>query len=421
MKDLHNGTLYWQQVSNLQLSFDTLNNSSCIEAEAVIIGGGMSGLLCAAVLIDSGIKPVIIEQHTIAAGSSSANTGLLQFCNDKMLIEFVDQLGLKKAQLFYQSCQNAIHLIENIAAKLPEDVCFIRRPSLYFASSEQHVPQLKKESEALRNCGLQVEYWDSNKIASHFPFQKPGAIYTNGDAEINPYHFALRLAEYLVSKGVAIYEHTILTKQEAGQDGKRMLYTESSSSKANSSVSNRDKEVGLKPSIITNHLVYAIGYEPEQLTNKSFGASLQRTYAIATEPVDALWHEHALIWETARPYFYMRTTTDNRIIAGGLDELIPGLLQNSNALSKKKEQLVHIIQTLLPNQQIKADYEWNAVFAESLDGLPFIGRDPIQKNVYYTLGYGGNGTVYSMLGAKIIRDLITGQSNPLAPITSLDR
>ena len=29
--------------------------------------------------------------------------------------------------------------------------------------------------------------------------------------------------------------------------------------------------------------------------------------------------KNAMIWETARPYLYLRTTSDNRIIAGGRD------------------------------------------------------------------------------------------------------
>ena len=45
-------------------------------------------------------------------------------------------------------------------------------------------------------------------------------------------------------------------------------------------------------------------------------AQLTNTYAMATEPVEGFagWPGEKLIWETARPYAYLRTTTDRRII-----------------------------------------------------------------------------------------------------------
>jgi glycine/D-amino acid oxidase-like deaminating enzyme len=62
-----------------------------------------------------------------------------------------------------------------------------------------------------------------------------------------------------------------------------------------------------------------------------------------------------------------------------------------------------------------------AVFGESVDNLPFIGKHPTKDRIYYLLGYGGNGTVYSMLGSVILKDLILGRSNKDAEIVKLDR
>ncbi len=78
---------------------------------------------------------------------------------------------------------------------------------------------------------------------------------------------------------------------------------------------------------------------------------------------------------------------------------------------------------LFPNLQVKIEYAWNATFAESRDQLPFIGEDPEQPRVYYCLGYGGNGTVYSMMGAHIIANLIQNNraTDDLAAIVQLNR
>lgn len=74
--------------------------------------------------------------------------------------------------------------------------------------------------------------------------------------------------------------------------------------------------------VFAEHVIYAIGYEPEELYGQFIKSSINRTYAIVTEPQSDIkkWYKNHLIWETARPYFYMRTTPDGRVIAGGLDE-----------------------------------------------------------------------------------------------------
>ena len=49
--------------------------------------------------------------------------------------------------------------------------------------------------------------------------------------------------------------------------------------------------------------------------------ALHSTFAAISEPIDPFppWPGRCLIWETARPYFYLRTTADNRVIIGGGD------------------------------------------------------------------------------------------------------
>lgn len=71
--------------------------------------------------------------------------------------------------------------------------------------------------------------------------------------------------------------------------------------------------------------------------------------------------------------------------------------------------------------KIDIQYSWNALFYRSKDGLPFIGRDPGNPDMYYLLGYGGNGTCYSIAGAFILSDLINGKPNIYEKIVRVDR
>ena len=57
-------------------------------------------------------------------------------------------------------------------------------------------------------------------------------------------------------------------------------------------------------------------------------ANFKSTYAFVSEPMDAFagWGEdQCLIWESARPYMYLRTTEDGRILMGGEDDAFDGI------------------------------------------------------------------------------------------------
>ena len=403
MKELHTGNLYWPVTLGSTREFAPVRQNK--KTQVAIIGGGMSGTICSYVFNRSGLSTIVLERGKVAGGSTSANTGLLQFSNDIMLCDLIRQIGERDAQAFYRACKDAVNMIAITADSLSADVGFRRRNSLYYASSEQDLPKLKKEYETLKACGLDVEFWSPDDIANHFPFRKPGAIVTHVDAEVNPFQFVNGLATAAADAGLEIHEQTDIVAHDTLPGGLHRLRTAD----------------GYE--IEAENVVYAVGYEPEELRGKLIKAELNRSFVLVTGASQKLqnWHERFLIWETARPYLYMRTTVDGRIVAGGLDEKIEQPLHSGQERRKRSENLHNQLKALFPELQAPIEFEWSATFGESRDGLPFIGADPAWKNVYYCLGYGGNGSVYSMIAAHLLRDLIRGDEHPLTEIVKLDR
>jgi glycine/D-amino acid oxidase-like deaminating enzyme len=118
---------------------------------------------------------------------------------------------------------------------------------------------------------------------------------------------------------------------------------------------------------------------------------------------------------------YARTTTDNRIVVGGLDENVRQPTLSEQELRSHSMRLLSELHKLFPALNAQIRYEWCATFGESSDGLPWLGEDPDRPGQHYCLGYGGNGTIYSQLGAEIIRDRLLGLDNPIASIVRPDR
>ncbi|MNJ48523.1 FAD dependent oxidoreductase [compost metagenome] len=143
-----------------------------------------------------------------------------------------------------------------------------------------------------------------------------------------------------------------------------------------------------------------------------------------TEPVQHFddWFERCLIWETDRPYLYMRTTPDNRIMIGGLDESLNGNKLDEARYLQQGQVLLDKLHHMFPDKKhLQAACAWGATFGQSRDGLPFIGSHPDYPHCYFLEGYGGNGTVYSMIAAEMITDVLTGKDRPDMEWFSLNR
>ncbi|WP_256761204.1 FAD-binding oxidoreductase [Cohnella sp. WQ 127256] len=397
---LHFGNLLWPGTYAEPVHYPILDSHK--KTRVVIIGGGMSGTLCGYTLAKSGIDTILIEQNTVGSGSTSANTGILQYSNDKMLSDFANSIGEQKAVMFYKACRQAAEHIHIIAEGMSRNVDFKRRSSLYYASTPTDVPTLRQEYEMLHRNGFDADWWEEDQIAMNFPFRKAAAIVTRGDGEINPFLFAQALTEEGHQSGLEVYEKTAMLSVRPSAGG----YTVSTSG----------------GEIATEHVIYAVGYVPEQ-TGRQWAAQINRSYSIVTEPMPSLsdWHERFLLWETSRPYLYLRTTTDNRIIVGGLDENIRQPVLSQQELHAHSLRLLSELHHLFPAITPEIRYEWCATFGESKDGLPWLGEDPIHPGIHYCLAYGGNGTIYSMLAAEIFRDHLLGKFNPIASIVRPDR
>lgn len=132
--ELHNGLLFWPTTL---VKKPHTNPPIKPHYDAIIVGAGMSGILTAKALIDEGLSVAVIERNELGSGSTSANTGLLQYSNDIQLHELCDLIGEEDAVRFYKLCLEAVDQLEKTAQPLKDQADFIRRPSICFASEKR--------------------------------------------------------------------------------------------------------------------------------------------------------------------------------------------------------------------------------------------------------------------------------------------
>ena len=168
----------------------------------------------------------------------------------------------------------------------------------------------------------------------------------------------------------------------------------------------------------------AAGYASQQWLDSSVARN-RSSYAFITDPIDAGALgplAGTMLWESARPFLYMRTTGDGRLLVGGEDDAIDIPARRDARVEKKADTLMQQVQTLFPQLPLMPTFSWAGTFAETADGLPFFGAHAQHgPRMLFAMAYGGNGITYSMLGAGLLRAIIERRKHPLAKLFSFDR
>lgn len=209
---------------------------------------------------------------------------------------------------------------------------------------------------------------------------------------MNPYLLSMGLLGKASGQGLRAYDRTTVTEYEWLPRSVRL-------------------KTDRGPTIKAKHVVMATGYEAQQHLKQKV-CTFANTYAAVSEPVETFsgWGEdQCLIWETARPYFYARTSSDGRVIFGGEDHPYESSEKRDARIPRKTAQLVKRFRAMFPEIDIEVAYAWAGVFGGTEDGLPVIGQTPEYPRAYFALGYGGNGITYSLIAAELIRDALCGK------------
>ena len=76
---------------------------------------------------------------------------------------------------------------------------------------------------------------------------------------------------------------------------------------------------------------------------------------------------------------------------------------------------------MFPRIAWKLGAAWTGTFAESDDGLPYIGPHKDFPGAQFALGYGGNGITFAAIATRIVPDLVLGIKNAEAHLFRFGR
>jgi glycine/D-amino acid oxidase-like deaminating enzyme len=364
-----------------------------VRCDVAVVGAGITGALVSNLLTEAGMDTVLVDQGLVGCGSTECSTGLLLYEIDQPLVRLIEKVGETPAVRAYRRGREAIDSLEELTRSLSDNCDFVRRPSLYLASREADLIELHREQECRQHFGFDVHFLNAGALQAFCGLQSPGALHSINDAEVDPFRLTQATIRQAVSRGLRVFDQTRVT-----------------------SLTDHQSHVILSTSdgqIEAGHVVFATGYFTQTFLPQR-NARLHTTYAIASPPLPQIprWPDNALMWETATPYLYLRRTADGRAIVGGEDTSGPFDHDDQTLIEAKVRLLTQRFAEMFPENPFEPEYAWAGTFADTSDGLPFIGRAPDHRQIYLALGYGGNGITFSMIAAELLRDLIKGVGNP---------
>jgi glycine/D-amino acid oxidase-like deaminating enzyme len=374
------------------------------EADIVIIGAGITGALVADALIATGRRILVIDALDAAQGSTSASTALLQYEIDEHLVDLAKMLGPERATLAYRAGVSSLAMLERRFPELLPGANYERRESLYLASDDSAVPVLRAERAARAGIGIACEWLEGAEVQSRFGCHRPAAILSTPSAQIDPVRFTRSLLAGCERHGVEIHARQRVERIE--EAGRLLRLTMESGA-----------------TFTARDVVVCAGYDSLRFLPHEV-ADLNNTFALVTEPLApaARRANLPLIWESARPYLYIRETADGRMIVGGEDVPFKSAVARDVLLPRQIRRLASGYQDLFGTELPPVAYAWAGTFAETRDGLPYIGAVPgMNPRLQFALCFGGNGITYSVHAGDMIRAGLEGRAHALNEVFGFER
>lgn len=364
-----------------------------LNADVVIVGGGLGGVSIAYCLAEAGKKVVLVEDGFIGSGETGRTTAHLVTALDDRYYKLEEIFGKEDVKLIAGSHKSAIDFIEATVKKENIDCGFERVSGYLFLHPSDKEDSLRREFEAVRRAGIEVTQLD----------QVPGMLTKSGkclcftsQGEFHPMKYLLGLCHAIEANG-----------------GK--IFTETHASEITGEGIRTDKGFTVK----AEHVVIATNSPVNSKYTMPLKQDAYRTYVIgALVKKGAL--PKALWWDTgdqnskntAPPYHYIRlhpyNDTHDLLISGGEDHPVG---DTGEKLTDHFAILQEWTRKNFPVENII--YRWSGQVMEPMDSLAFIGRNPWDKNnVYILTGDSGNGMTHCTIAGLLITDLITGKENP---------
>ena len=354
--------MYWQQGD--VRAYPALRGRRT--ADAVIIGGGLTGLTVALWLCRAGLRVILLEARTLGSGSSACCLGRVSLLGGTSLARLEKHFGQEWAAVCVSARQNALYALREMSRENGASFGWHTLDDRVLGSGKA----LFQEAEAFRRAGVALE----TEKAFSSRFTGKDSLMLRDMAALHPLRYLHFLARQGETRGLKIFEHSRVVALETN-----LASTE-------------------RGSVQAPYIVVATGYPIVNTPGWYFLRTIQRKGCLI--PLEgALSHEGMLA--DSDGCFALRPVRNGTLAQLTLQRV--GEFSRQPPLEQFRQHTASYLENR-PSGQIFVSTE-----VYSADGLPYIGpygrRTP---NLFVAAAYGGQGILGSITAAQVISARILG-------------
>ncbi|HEO8418825.1 FAD-dependent oxidoreductase [Niallia sp. FSL W8-0635] len=376
-----NAESYWTDTIHLP-EYPCLEDD--MQVDVVIVGGGITGITSAYLLVNAGLKVALIEANKLLNGTTGHTTAKITAQHDLIYDELIRYAGKDMARLYYEANTDALKFIHETVNKHQIDCDFTHQDAYVYSTTEEYARKLEKEAEAYEE--LLIE----GKLINKLPFDLEiyNALVMKNQAQFHPLKYLAHLTKIITEKEGYIFENTTAVNIETGEHP-AVLTREGS-------------RITAKYVLACSHFPF---YEGAGLYSTRMHAD--RSYIIAAKvKKDYPGGMYISADEPKRSLRYATINGEEMILISG----------ESHKTGQGGETLKHYEALETFGQQVfgieNITYRWSAQDLTTLDKIPYIGEITSgQKNILIATGYRKWGMTNGTAAALLFRDIILGNKN----------
>ncbi|MDP4181757.1 MAG: FAD-dependent oxidoreductase, partial [Bacillota bacterium] len=223
---------YWM-ASTPGTEYPSLNED--LKVDVAIIGGGITGILCASLLIQKGVKVAIIEADRILQGTTGHTTAKITSQHGLIYSKIKNQISEELARQYADANETAIRTIEKMVKENNIECDFKAQSAYVYTLQDEYVNKIRDEADTAASIGIKADSLE--KIPLGFPIK--AAVRFDNQAQFHPRKFLLAKAKEITKNGGLIFEQSRVVNIE--EDGNYVLVT------------HHGKKVSAKKVIIASH------------------------------------------------------------------------------------------------------------------------------------------------------------------------
>lgn len=364
-----------------------------IEADVVVVGGGMAGLAAAEWLRHHGGRQVVLLESSLCGGGATGrSSGFITPDSELQVSDLVRRFGADQARRLWMAAHDACEHIRGNVERHRIDCDLVQADCLYLAAGRRGWGAVREEHATREELGFDTRLYSKDTLRTVLGSHRyAGGVRYGRTFAIDPHAYARGMRAALLAQGVRIFEQTPAVTLAPGRV---------------------DTPRG---SVSAPHVVVCLDrFAPELGVARDTWHA--QTFLIVSEPLDRGLRESLfpdgpmLAWDTDLIYQYFRLTGDGRLLVGG------GTLRETYAHarndSRTPKRLERFIRKTFPALAgVRFESTWPGLIGVTRDLLPLAGSSPQRPDQLQAVC--AAGLPWSVLAGQAAARAITGESTDL--------